>query len=578
MLRFFSLAFALLFPVVSAAGPPAQLSDAAKAAASSAGQNFGNLVKPGQSFLPTKGVNGTITLHGKDGATSTITADKLVPSGGQSSKLGNSAGNDAGIGAATNSSVQDASTSQTPWGEAYRTLNGSIKYKNHVDLTNDPIWGKTDKTLGDTFSQNFSSCSQSTPPAPTSTWLEDIKHCIENSSLQTTCHITHTTGTTLVPAPKRCDQTTFTAINKTVYSTPKKTIKDNVTCSTAGSFVHTLTASTLIDTPHQCTVVDPVTDTCNITHSYSVSTVNSCTTGQNIASVRVGGIAGPGTYGAAGTMYFTALCGAVNGSTQVHIHASNWLGSCDGFKGYNNGHADVIIPPYPTGEIFAGNVYLIKWSGYFYCMNPAKVWYTSNGCVGDQCSASFKVADGATVKGCSDGSAIQHRWSWLRYRYFDYCNGNAKIVDVPTYKHVSLVWVRHNLTKKVTDNGWIGHPSTCSNLIVDIDSGAKTGSYSCGLDPAGGGQCVNLSGGQVCQSDMTSPYSGISSLCQRVDVSATTPRKDGCATYKNDPKCTATTPSCASGTCNYNYTCTSTTTTTSPPLTGCSSGGCSATL
>jgi len=570
VLFFTGSAFAQTIPTLSAAD---------KAATTSAAQAFGTNIRKG-TVLPTQGASGAITLPGLNGTTSTITPDQLIPAKGVS-KLSKAAGNDAGVRAATSAAIIDANKSASPWGEAYRTIKGNGGSK-HINLTNDPLWTATDKSMANTFSKSFANCVPSTGPTTTTSWLPDIKHCIANSALQTTCHITHKTGTKLVPAPKRCDPTTFKAIKKTLYSTARKTIKDTVSCSTSGNFVHSLTSNTVVDTPHKCSIVDPVTNTCNITHSYSVTASSTCRQGSSTVNstlwlgdpyqhwvlgtsgVNLGVRSSCGAPGVAPTITLIARGAYQQGSIPVCGSASKMS-----FK--------ISTQPLSTKTPVA----TLSMYNSGACYPAISVSYTTTGCDSQgHCPVTLYVDDGTHKIGCADGSQPVRRKVGRRYKNVCIISSYPFIVSavrIPLIKTVNVTLTKNSSVSTVTDNGWVGHPSTCSSLIADINSGKKTGTFTCGLDPANGQQCVNLAGGRVCQSDMTSPFTGISSLCQRVDVSATTPRVDGCVTYKNDPKCTRTKSSCAAGTCHNTYVC-SKTMVTSSVLTGCSSGNCAASL
>jgi len=575
LLRSFPLVLAItLLPVPALAQSIPTMSAADRAATSSAAQSFGTQIRTG-TVLPTQNASGVITLPGANGKTSTITADKLIPSQGTKSTLNNLAGNDAGVGAATSAATLKASKSASPWGQAYRVMkaNGGSK---HIDLTNDPIWAATDASMAATFSKSFANCVPPTGPTTTTSWMPDIKHCIANSPLQFSCHIIHKTGTKLVLAPKRCESTTFSPINKTLYSTPIKTIKDKVTCSTAGNFVHNLSSDTLTDFPHKCTIVDPVTNTCNITHSYSVTGSGTCNPGQSTVNktLWLGNIYNHWVGGTSGVnLGIISSCGTLGAAPKISLYVNGDYHTgaspvCGGL-----GSATVTIPTtaVTTSTRIANlNVYNSGWCGTPYVF----VNYTSSGCDAQgQCPVTLYVDDGSPpTYGCSDGSTPFHN----RNKRGPQCGKHATVTTIPTYKTINITLTKNTTTKKVTDNGWIGHPPNCASLISDINAGTKTGTYTCGLDPSNGQQCVNLASGRICQSDMSSPFTGISSLCQRVDVSATTPRKDHCKIYKNDPNCKLTSSKCAAGTCNNSYICTKNVH-ASHTLSGCTSG-CSVSL
>ncbi len=228
---------------------------------------------------------------------------------------------------------------------------------------------------------------------------------------------------------------------------------------------------------YTCTKSRPITpSTCDRALVVTTTSLPYCNPGQTLASSSMGGIAGPGTYGSPGYMTFTAQCGAPGGWTNVYIRGANWLGSCDSFKWYRGlGHLNVNIPPWPTGWNYAGLLYYIKWSGYFYCIYPPKVYYQSHGCSGNNCSATFKVDDGTTKQGCSNGTAVAQRRVFrcsrrgrCRWRQQNYCSGAPTrvygwykwrrrwrygwhnvpphIIQVPNYKYSGLSWTRaHNI-------------------------------------------------------------------------------------------------------------------------------------
>ncbi len=227
---------------------------------------------------------------------------------------------------------------------------------------------------------------------------------------------------------------------------------------------------------YTCTKSRPsVISTCDRALVVTATSRPYCSPGQTLASSGLGNIAGPGTYGSPGYLMFTAQCGAPGGWTNVYIRGADWLGSCDYFKWYRGlGHLNVNIPPWRTGFTYAGAVYLIKWSGYFYCMNPAQVYYRSRGCSGNNCAATFRVDDGTTKQGCSNGAAIAQRWGWYKWGrtwrygahnycpgvptlvygwyksghhwYYGYYNVSPHIMQVPNYKYHGLFWTRaHNI-------------------------------------------------------------------------------------------------------------------------------------
>jgi len=225
---------------------------------------------------------------------------------------------------------------------------------------------------------------------------------------------------------------------------------------------------------YTCTKSRPVTPvSCDKALVVTATTRPYCYWNQALAGTRMYGIAGPSTYWQ-GYMDFTAQCRSPGGSTNILVHVANGLGDCDNFRWYRNmAHLNINMPPWPTGWAYAGAISMIKWSGYFYCGGaPASVWYQSNGCNGNNCSARFRVADGSTHPGCSDGSAIGYRRYGRRGRA--YCTGAPKrgygihctryrhrrcirrgygwyhkyptIIQIPNYQYRTFTWTRnHNL-------------------------------------------------------------------------------------------------------------------------------------
>lgn len=132
----------------------------------------------------------------------------------------------------------------------------------------------------------------------------------------------------------------------------------------------------------------------------------------------------------------------------------------------------------------------------------------------------------------------------------------------------------------VTDNGWFDTVtgSGCTATANAIQSGTKSGSFVCANDPSGGGAAWSSPGGIIKQSDMASPYTGISSLCKEMQVTENIPSVDGCIATKANPNCSFVSSTIlANGDTQFTYSC-NITTNASAILSNCSNGNCSANL
>lgn len=208
------------------------------------------------------------------------------------------------------------------------------------------------------------------------------------------------------------------------------------------------------------TIINP---TCNTSLSVTAKTTSSCTFGTQLNTVSLTGIAGPATYGTwTGTMSLTANCGAANGYSDIVVALSNAGGNCDNFKTYRNlGHLNLQITPQTTigTETLLGDIYMVKWSSYFYCINPAKVYYTFQGCnQKNLCTLDFRVDDGrAPALSCSNGTKVLSFGgtpSHPKKTYSCFCSNFARkkgtcptIVKTYTYLYKTLTWTQnHGIT------------------------------------------------------------------------------------------------------------------------------------
>jgi len=180
---------------------------AAQPVNSAAGQAFGQSIMPGAGGVPTDLGGGSYSLPGTGGVT--IGASDLIPSNGQASTLQNAYGNNAAVISNANSSATAASTDPSAWGEAYRTLGGSVTSSSHPNLANDPIFNGTDQALTSVFDGTFNGCTQTqVSNSATVNHVPDIRHCVKPRTTHEICTIDHPAATAL-PSTAQCDPATF---------------------------------------------------------------------------------------------------------------------------------------------------------------------------------------------------------------------------------------------------------------------------------------------------------------------------------------------------------------------------------
>jgi len=132
----------------------------------------------------------------------------------------------------------------------------------------------------------------------------------------------------------------------------------------------------------------------------------------------------------------------------------------------------------------------------------------------------------------------------------------------------------------VTDNGWSDTiaGSGCTAKANANPAGVAPLSFACANDPSGNGASWTSPGGIINKTDMTSPYTGISSLCKEMQVTENIPSVDGCAATKADPACKfVSSKILANGDTEFTYSCNKTTTATTV-LSNCSNASCSVNL
>ena len=128
------------------------------------GQDAGTQVRQAVT-LPAVDAQGTLTLFPNTSGALSIQTNALFPGSGGGSAEDFKAlfGDNAGLIHATGQVQQTLLGEPSPTGEAYRTVSGSLQHA-HPDLSQDPIWGSTDQTLGqlDALAQTFADCTVTT--------------------------------------------------------------------------------------------------------------------------------------------------------------------------------------------------------------------------------------------------------------------------------------------------------------------------------------------------------------------------------------------------------------------------------
>lgn len=123
------------------------------------GQDLGKGSIPNPADLFGQDEDGNFVLFPDSGKDLTITQEELFP-GSTAQDLDDYSGlygQDSGI-AEQSDTTQKALESEVSWtGEAYRTVFDS-RNQDHPDLRDDPLWGTTDATLAEVFSEEFSEC------------------------------------------------------------------------------------------------------------------------------------------------------------------------------------------------------------------------------------------------------------------------------------------------------------------------------------------------------------------------------------------------------------------------------------
>jgi len=540
------------------------------------GQAFGNLISPSNNptSLPSNGTGGTIVVPGGNGnAGSTITAADLTPSQGANSNLSSLANSNAGITGAANTSATNANTDQTQWGSAYRTLHGSHLLDPHKDMSNDPIWDQTDATFTNVFANNFSGCTQTLgSPSVVVPPTSHSYNCLQTTNANLQCSVTHTLGTNVVPAAQRCDPATFVTQKLTVYDNtptmPNQIVTDNISCDANGMLQHNLHSTLVTPTPSTCTKTAPYNTICSVTHDYYATKSGGRIGGtQPQSSVYLGWIAGSSN----NVLKVTPITGSASSTTmkfKVQL-MFGYVGLCNA-----NSSTTFNLPMASGSKLGPVNLSTYgSWSCWSQYMRASAV---SNGCTGNTCTATFNAetlqAGTLTyIPGCRGGSKNGCNRQ----------NRKSRWVRGPDY------WAAHEFTATytkpsnvITDNGWSDTiaGSGCKAKADANPAGTAPLSFACANDPSGGGSSWNSPTGVIKQSDMVSPYTGISSLCKEMQVTETIPSVDGCAATKADPLCTfVSSKILPNGDTEFTYSCNKTTTATTV-LSNCSNGACSANL
>lgn len=144
-------------------------------------------------------VNGNdIEFEYQDGSTNNIdTADVFIDagSGGDAAYLDSLNDNDGLIQGEVSTMMNTLSTEDSPTGSAYQTLFGSAQGRTHPDMSNDPIWGRTDSVLSGAdpmVASVFTGCETIYDDVPGDpTHISDLRTCTKVSNLVGDCSVTH---------------------------------------------------------------------------------------------------------------------------------------------------------------------------------------------------------------------------------------------------------------------------------------------------------------------------------------------------------------------------------------------------
>ena len=119
-------------------------------------------------------------------------------------------------------------------------------------------------------------------------------------------------------------------------------------------------------------------------------------------------------------------------------------------------------------------------------------------------------------------------------QYFTSCDLGVTLNVGPVTSYTPAVAATHTLT----DNGFVDGSPQCSTMADSIIAGSITGSVTCTQGPALGTTSIDLGTGIVQASEMTSPFAGISSLCQEVTVTNESAAAiNTCQPLESNPAC-----------------------------------------
>jgi len=535
-------------------GVCANTSAAAPNANAQAGQDFGKSIMPTTSSTPSNGAAGNINIPGAPGKPgSTIRPQDLLPSNGKSSTLGGLAGSNAGVTNAANSAITNASTDTSQFGQAYKTLKGSIQRNPHTDIYSDPIWQKTDSVLAKTFAQTFAGCQQTLGPAtviiPPTT---DTYSCLQITNPNITCHVTHTLGTNIIPATQRCDPATFTTKTLSVYTTPTQTITDNVSCNANSMLQHNLHSAITTVQDQICTVTPAKNPTCSISHNYT----STYTAPQ--PSAKVSKLAGTSGWHPGGH-YWGSLEARIIGVTASNALRIGWRMS-GGAPITTIGERTIDVPindqatdTQPTN------------TGYY--TTPSAIVTIKATCSAQTCSADIQVSGSYLVYRQRKFGAGAHPAGYVAVNFNDIT--------------MSITYDRMPKTV-VTDLGWKDTfaGSGCKAKADANPTGQPPLRFVCASDPSGGAAAFvdPASGGTIRKTDMVAPYTGISSLCKQMQVTQSIASINRCNALKNNRSCVVkSTKILSNGDTQFTYACTSVSN-ASTVLSNCGAGTCTANL
>lgn len=502
----------------------------------------------GQAFVPppdiaTADSQGNITLYPNSAEPQTIPAGELFPGAtGDFSAYSGVYGNDAAMQTLGTDTQAILETQPSYPGEAYRTIIDS-RLLSVPDMRSDPVWAQTDATLNNlaTLAPEFSDCTATT---------------------------TTSSGTRQIPVP------------------------DYRTCERVA------------DSSTSCTVF----------HSYTANLIQHVGGPFNIQSC------GPGCIdlwiGRMGDNYWSGWCSVFEDSVTINVQNPDaitsavidwatwddwmqiWLGEELTWCGPDNSRitmARVLL----NGQSYTASGYGCspdtQYGGEIcqFSVPSANGWqsdrytvYTGRGFYvyemwdpeGYQWNYANLVSFSAeTYQTCpfppeTPGYACELSRSWVMNPGVDvtqyFRQGGLVTFRVRVsvagggegYAHIRL---NYDPAKTIIEDTWSGLTPECQAALAGISDGMCSSSIACALQPPATNRCVEINGVQVCEQHLQpSPVPGISSLCQRAEISANCrgfytgpmecwtdingvlrcPQNNGsvldtCTPYRDDPNC-----------------------------------------